>query len=227
MVCRFILPSFNIIFVEKNMVSEILPSVERHACDTVKTLFEFITAQGDADYIGEAVSQLEHSLQAAQLARDAGADRDTILGALLHDVGRFIPAAEKMPRMTASNGTSIGPASHEVLGERYLREIGFSETVCQLVGAHVMAKRYLATDKDYYESLSKQSKATLKYQGGPFHWSQMAEAEKDPLLQAKLAVRRWDDLAKVPGRSTSSLFSYREMAIESLLGKCPQRACER
>lgn len=67
--------------------------------------------------------------------------------------------------MIAPDGTYVGKASHEVLGERYLRQLGFSEVICQVVGAHVMAKRYLtAVDKDYYEGLSKSSKMTLKFQ---------------------------------------------------------------
>jgi putative nucleotidyltransferase with HDIG domain len=141
-----------------------LPSVAQRAQQTVKDLFYLIEEQGQSDYIGEAVSQLEHSLQAAQLAVDAGADDETVLGALLHDIGRFIPAADKMPSMMSDDGIFVGRGSHEELGERYLHQLGFSDKVCQLVGAHVMAKRYLATDKAYYDSLSMSSKTTLKYQ---------------------------------------------------------------
>ena len=147
------------------MAISALPSVESNARETVKELFGFIEAQGKGDYIGERVSQIAHSLQAATLAQQAGANDETVIGALLHDVGRFIPASEKMPSMIAADGTYVGRASHEVLGERYLRRLGFSEKICQLVGAHVMAKRYLtAVDKDYYEGLSKSSKQTLKFQ---------------------------------------------------------------
>lgn len=149
-----------------DMAVEVLPSVEAKVRATIKELFAFITAQGNGDYIGEKVSQLEHSLQTATLAQNAEADDETVLGALLHDIGRFIPDADKMPPMIA-DGMYWGKASHEVLGERYLRQLGFSETICQLVGAHVMAKRYLtAVDPEYYEGLSKSSKTTLKFQVG-------------------------------------------------------------
>ena len=142
-----------------------LPSVVQRAEDTIATLFSFLTAQGSSDYLGERVSQLEHSLQAAHLAYQAGADDETVLGALLHDVGRFIPRSEEMPKMIAPGGKFIGTASHEVLGEEYLRELGFGGKVCQLVSAHVMAKRYLtAVDKCYYDGLSESSKQTLKFQ---------------------------------------------------------------
>ena len=145
-----------------------LPSVRGHTESTVHELFAFLEAQGHTDYIGEAVSQLEHSLQAAHQAVVAKADDETVLGALLHDVGRFIPQANSMPAMIAPDGTYVGRKSHEVLGERYLRQLGFGEKVCQLVGAHVMAKRYLtAVDKGYYESLSPSSKTTLRFQVCP------------------------------------------------------------
>ncbi|OAL24449.1 phosphonoacetate hydrolase [Fonsecaea nubica] len=195
-----------------------LPSVERHARECVKELFHFIAAQGQGDYLGEQVSQLEHTLQTGQLAVQAGADDDTVLGALLHDVGRFIPAAAKMPAMIAPDGVFVGRGSHEVLGEKYLRGLGFNESICQLVGAHVMAKRYLtAVDQGYYDGLSQSSKTTLKFQGGTFNPEQVAEAQKDPLLQAKLAVRRWDDMAKVPKMATLPLEYYERMATKSLL----------
>jgi putative nucleotidyltransferase with HDIG domain len=151
------------------MASTTLPSVVQQAEESIATLFSFITAQGSSDYLGEKVSQLEHSLQAAHLTSESGADEETILGALLHDVGRFIPQNMEMPKMITPSGQFIGRASHEVLGERYLRDLGFSEKICQLVGAHVMAKRYLtAMDEKYYDGLSESSKQTVKFQVGGF-----------------------------------------------------------
>lgn len=147
------------------MISKEFSAHREHAEAVVSELFNFIEAQGDADYIGEAVSQLQHSLQAAHLAEQSQADEDTILGALLHDIGRFIPAGEEMPAVIAPNGVYVGREAHEIVGEKYLRDLGFNEKICQLVGAHVIAKRYLtAVDKDYYDGLSNSSKTTLKYQ---------------------------------------------------------------
>ncbi|KAH8697402.1 alkaline-phosphatase-like protein, partial [Talaromyces proteolyticus] len=199
----------------------ILDSVESHTRDTINTLFCFLIAQGQTDYLGEAVTQLEHSLQCAHLARQDpkyGHDDEVVLAALLHDVGRFIPAAEKMHKMYSADGEYIGPASHEILGEHYLRGLGFSEKVAELVGAHVMAKRYLtATDKGYYDGLSETSKKTLTFQGGVFNQEQVEQAQKDPLLGAKLAVRRWDDLAKVANIAVPPLSDYKETAYQCLL----------
>ncbi|MBE3044429.1 hypothetical protein IMZ48_18045 [Candidatus Bathyarchaeota archaeon] len=46
----------------------------------------------------------------------------------------------------------------------------------------------------------------------------MEEAKEDPLIEEKLAVRRWDDLAKVPGITVPGLETYEEMTV-----KCLQR----
>ena len=40
--------------------------------------------------------------------------------------------------------------------------------------------------------------------------------EKDPFLQSKLAVRRWDDLAKEPAMETYPLDHYKDMAVKNL-----------
>ena len=149
------------------MSATALPSVRAHAQQTVETLFSYLAAQGQGDYLGEAVSQLEHSLQCADLAVKGGADDDTVLAALLHDVGRFIPRSDydQLPSMLAPDGTFLGKGSHEVTGEKFLRDIGFSTKVCELVGSHVWAKRYLsAVESGYYDRLSPTSKVTLKYQ---------------------------------------------------------------
>ncbi|KAJ5610738.1 Alkaline phosphatase-like alpha/beta/alpha [Penicillium lagena] len=201
--------------------TEHLASVKEHTQATITALFAFLTAQGQGDYLGEKVTQLEHSLQCAHLASQSseyGSDPEVILAALLHDVGRFIPAAEKMGKMITPDGQYIGRQSHEILGESYLRQIGFSEKVCLLVGAHVMAKRYLvATDQKYYDGLSETSKRTLRFQGGGFTAEEVQEAQKDPLLEAKLAVRRWDDQAKVPNIVVPPLEAYGELAYDCLL----------
>ncbi|KAJ6187486.1 Alkaline phosphatase-like alpha/beta/alpha [Penicillium mononematosum] len=198
-----------------------LASVEEYTRATIKTLFQLLRAQGQGDYLGEQVTQLEHSLQCAYLATQSPKhenDPEVILAALLHDVGRFIPAAEKMEKMITPDGQYIGRQSHEALGETYLRQLGFSEKVCKLVGAHVMAKRYLvATDQSYYDALSETSKRTLKFQGGGYNTEQVLEAQQDPLLDAKLSVRRWDDLAKKPKWKVPDLKAYENLAYQCLI----------
>ncbi len=64
------------------------PLALAHA-NSVDTIIELLESGTTHDYIGEPVSQLEHALQCAQLAVDAGADDQTILAALLHDIGHL------------------------------------------------------------------------------------------------------------------------------------------
>jgi predicted HD phosphohydrolase len=56
-------------------------------------------------------------------------------------------------------------------------------------------------------------------QGGGFTDEQILDAQKDPWLEAKLAVRRWDDLAKDPDCVVPNLEAYRETAYQFLLGE--------
>ncbi|ERS96920.1 hypothetical protein HMPREF1624_06247 [Sporothrix schenckii ATCC 58251] len=187
--------------------------------EVIRTLFSFLDAQGQGDYMGEAVSQLQHSLQAANMAVEHGADEPTVLAALLHDVGRFIPEAASLPKLIAPDGTAFGTEAHERVGEQYLQQLGFPPSVYAVVGAHVWAKRYLcATEPQYWASLSKLSKITLELQGGTFTHDEVAEARKDPLLENKLNVRRWDDLAKVAGKVVPGLDAYEDMAVHCLAG---------
>ncbi|CAK7229684.1 hypothetical protein SCUCBS95973_007306 [Sporothrix curviconia] len=174
--------------------------------DIVRTLFSFLEAQGHTDYMGEAVSQLQHSLQAAALAVEQQADEPTVLVALLHDVGRFIPDAASLPKLTARDGTAFGTRDHETVGANYLRALGFPPSVYDMVGAHVWAKRYLcATEPGYWGALSALSKTTLELQGGVFTPD-----------HNKLRVRRWDDQAKVAGKVVPGLDAYEAMAVRCL-----------
>src|SRR5262249_19687881 len=55
---------------------------------------ELLSAALD-QYFGEPVTQLEHALQCAHLARQANADDDLVLAALLHDIGHLIAKGDE------------------------------------------------------------------------------------------------------------------------------------
>jgi predicted HD phosphohydrolase len=59
----------------------------------------------------------------------------------------------------------------------------------------------------------------LNRQGGKFDAPEVKAAQADPLLEAKLAFRKWDDQAKVSNMQTPPLSEYEEMAVRSLLRK--------
>jgi predicted HD phosphohydrolase len=149
-----------------------------------------------------------------QLALTPGADEETIIAALLHDIGQFLPHASTQ---MMHNGTSLGRLSHDAVGEAFLRSLGFPPKVCALVGAHVVAKRYLtATRAGYLETLSRASRLSLTYQGGPFNAAQVAAFERDPLCMEKIALRLWDDAAKRDDWEVPGLETYRPMMLRVL-----------
>ncbi len=114
-------------------------------------------------------------------------------------------------------GGSLGKMSHEAVGEQYLRENGFPDKVCSLVGAHVVAKRYLtATRPEYLAALSSASQASLRYQGGPFSPAQVSEFEADPLHREKVQLRLWDDRAKRDDWNAPGIETYRPMIMRVL-----------
>jgi predicted HD phosphohydrolase len=52
----------------------------------VDEVFALYEQYGNADYIGEPVSQIEHMCEAAQLAEAEGYDHEVILAAFFHDM---------------------------------------------------------------------------------------------------------------------------------------------
>lgn len=172
----------------------------------VDELFARLRASADEPYIGEPISQLEHALQCAALARGARADDDMVVAALLHDVGHLVAPddAARMPE--------LGVVDHEAIGARIVREVGLPESVVWLVAHHVAAKRYLvATRSEYAAKLSEASKATLALQGGPMNASEIAAFEAEPRWKAALRLRAWDEQAKLVGWSGPPLDDYRAL----------------
>lgn len=157
-------------------------------------IIELFQKSGTSDYIGEAINQLEHASQCAELAMKSRADDEVILAAFFHDIGHLIN-----PEKAESMG-GFGVAHHEMAGAQYLREKGFSERLCHLVEGHVATKRYLTgKHPEYLNSLSPASHETLKFQGGPMTPEEVKQYESNPDLMHHLSIRSWDDQAKLTG----------------------------
>lgn len=178
-------------------------------------------------YIGEPISQLQHSLQCAAQAASASpaVDEETQLAALLHDVGQFVPSrdltrligerAETLGGVDASQ--SVGRSGHDTQGGKFLRALGFSDKVARLVASHVDAKRYLcAVDATYHDKLSEASKKSLKYQGGPMAGDELAAFGGGAWCREMCQLRVWDDEAKVEGLEVRDLESWRVMMEKHL-----------
>ena len=176
--------------------------------DSVLKLYKLY---GNAGYIGEKITQLEHALQAALLAEKMRPfDMEFIIAALLHDVGHIIPS--ELDGYIPEDMNGLGVVNHENRGANYLLKLGFSRKIAYLVASHVNAKRYLASqDASYLEQLSTASRATLNLQDGPMDASEMAEFESNQWFDDAILLRHIDDRAKIVGAPTKNLEFYKEI----------------
>ena len=161
---------------------------------------------GHIAYDGEGVSQVEHALQAAQLAEDEGAGAELVTAALLHDLGHLLNRQGATPTLRGVDD------QHQYFAIPFLRGV-FPAAVVDAIRLHVDAKRALcALDPGYYDGLSEDSKRSLTLQGGVFTQPQVREFLARPHSENALRVRRWDDVAKVAGAPTRPLTHYLEIA---------------
>ena len=180
----------------------------------VDSLLELLSTAGQAAYHGEKVSQLEHALQTADLARREGGSEEEVLAALLHDIGHVWPEGDGDGEREV---TSVGVVHHASVGAAALRKMGFSEAVASVVAGHVNAKRYLVgQDTEYAGTLSECSVESLRRQGGPMGAEEAAEFARGPWFEAKIRLRKRDDRAKIPGAIVPGLDSYRDIMIAHL-----------
>ncbi len=179
---------------------------------TADIVIDLYKKYGNADYIGEPVSQLEHMCQCAKIAEEEGYDEEVILAALFHDIGHFCEHFMEVEQMA-----SYGVVDHEKLGADFLRNLGFSSTITSLVKNHVEAKRYLTYHyPDYYEGLSDASKQTLQFQGGVMTSEEARTFELDPNFDMHIRLRKWDERAKLSNEQIAPMEKYRVMIIKHL-----------
>jgi phosphonate degradation associated HDIG domain protein len=150
----------------------------------------------------EPVTALAHALQCAQLAEWAHADASLVAAALLHDVGHFLQLDIDLDADEATDDR------HEEAAVPFLAQ-AFDASVTEPVRLHVAAKRYLVrVDARYADTLSPASVHSLALQGGPMGDDELNHFESLPFAMDSVQLRRWDDLAKVPGKRTPPLSYY-------------------
>ena len=170
-----------------------------------------LAGKGDEMYGGEAVTQLEHALQCAALARLNGAGPALVTAALLHDYGHMVAGDEG----AAERGVDL---MHEDVAAGHLSR-WFGPDVTEPIRLHVAAKRYLcAVDEPYLATLSPASVASLKVQGGPFDDREVEEFRRGAFWQDAVNLRLWDDMAKVVGLVTPVLEAFRADMIAAAKG---------
>jgi phosphonate degradation associated HDIG domain protein len=177
---------------------------------SVDELFELYETLGDRNY-GEAITQSEHALQSAALARDAGASDALMVAALFHDVGHLALDVQGVSEYELSSHDD----DHEARGARILARI-FGPQVAQPVALHVTAKRWRCTrEPEYHDHLSTASRATLIVQGGLLSEEECQRFEQHPGFEDAVALRTWDDTGKVEGLHVGDLRDW-EPLVRSL-----------
>jgi phosphonate degradation associated HDIG domain protein len=155
--------------------------------------------KGQRRYGLHDVSQLQHALQAAMFAEQAGDPPALITAALLHDIGHMVHGLGDNP---AKDGIDD---EHEAVGHAFLVRY-FPPEVTEPVRLHVAAKRYLcAIEPPYFDLLSPDSVLSLKLQGGPMSPQEVAAFRAEPYAETAVRLRRYDDAAKVKDLATPDL----------------------
>jgi len=166
--------------------------------------------RGASNYGKEAVTQQEHALQAAYAAEHAGAAPALIAACLLHDVGHLL---HDLPEDAPDHDIDD---HHEQLAAAWLSEYFMAEVV-EPVRLHVAAKRYLCyADPDYFSRLSAPSVQSLALQGGPMTAAQAAHFEQHPHFRTAIELRKFDELAKIPGKETPPIEHYQRYLVQGL-----------
>tara|TARA_B100001750_G_C15290716_1_gene487162 strand:- start:169 stop:786 length:618 start_codon:yes stop_codon:yes gene_type:complete len=169
-------------------------------------LLSFMLEKGLSFY-DEVVTQLDHALQTAELAKKSNANNYLITSALLHDLGHLLLNEKSLAE----------DLNHEEIGANAMTTF-FPSTVTEPIRLHVDAKRYLCTvDQDYYNNLSQASQNSFQVQGQYMSAKEIELFEQNSHFEAAIQIRRWDDLAKIKDLTVSPLKTYQVCVSQSLL----------
>jgi len=159
--------------------------------DSVSDLMVLL-ARGAAVRDEPELDGLAHALQCGTILRLAHpADVELAVAGLVHDIADI--AYPDDHRDHERRGAAL---VEPLLGPR----------VARLVGAHVLAKRYLVTTEPAYRArLSWRSEQTLSLQGDALTDADLAALAADPDLAAILELRRADERAKDPAAEVPGL----------------------
>ena len=166
-------------------------------------LFTYMEEKGGI-YYDRSVTQLEHALQCARLARRDGFAGEVVTAALLHDIGHFL-----LDEHNETADFQHDDLEHEVIGADYM-EAFLPGSIVDPIRLHVPAKRYIcAVEPEYWDGLSAGSKKSLELQGGPMSDEERRKFARHPHLDTAVRLRRWDDQSKIENLETPPLEAYR------------------
>ena len=177
----------------------------------VEAILAVLVERGSDWCYDEEISQLQHAVQSALLARSEQGSSEAVAAALLHDIGHFLMADAAQDERNRNRDLR-----HETVGANWLSQ-AFGPEVTEPVRLHVPAKRYLcATEPGYWDDLSEGSKISLRKQGGPMNKNEATAFATLPGYAAALRLRRIDDRAKVVGLVTPPMGSFTEYLLAAL-----------
>ena len=161
-------------------------------------------------YIGEKVTISEHMIQSAMIAEKAKSSSSLVCACLLHDYGHFIlEDPDELVRKKLDG-------KHEDIGYEYLKKF-FKEDIVKPIKYHVLAKRYLARNRKYFNSLSDASKISLKLQGGVLNVKESKEFEKKDFFKHSIKLRKFDEVAKKTKIKMKSIIEYKNLLSSQLI----------
>ena len=161
-------------------------------------------------YIGEKITMSEHMIQSAMLAEKTKVNDDLICSCLLHDYGHFII---EDPDELVKNDKD---GEHESIGYEYLKNF-FKKEIVDPIKYHVLAKRYLARDKKYFNFLSDASKTSLRLQGGVLNDMESKEFEKKNYFKNSVLVRKFDEAAKKTDFKMKTIDDYKSLLNSKII----------
>ena len=161
-------------------------------------------------YIGEKVTMSEHMIQTAMFAEKAKCNDDLVCSCLLHDYGHFI--LENPDELVKENLDG----KHEDIGYEYLKRV-FKKEIVEPIKYHVLAKRYLAKDKKYFDLLSEASKTSLRLQGGILNDEECSKFEAQEYFKSSILLRKFDEAAKKTNIKMKSIHDYQKLLTSKLI----------
>ena len=92
----------------------------------------------------------------------------------------------------------------------------FKREVVEPIKHHVIAKRYLARDKKYFNKLSSASVVSLELQGGLLNSKEAKSFEKEEFFKEAVKLRKFDEAAKKVGVKIKDIIEYKDLLKASL-----------
>lgn len=172
---------------------------------TLQDIDQLFRERGHMPYGTSQITQLQHALQTATRAQEAGASPALVTASLLHDLGHVI-ALHPTPVIDGVD------CKHQYFVLPFLRGL-FGQDVLEPIRLHVEAKRYLCfVEPSYAPGLSVDAWRSVALEGGSFDAAQAMEFAAIPWAPDAIKLRRWDDLAREAQAATAPLSHFLDIA---------------